>query len=146
MMNTVLTFFLNLRDGLPPKLEKAGDSVFIEQVKSRMASYLSLTPVGAAGSGAVAVLYGEAAAKQMYDALSAAFAADPKAAAHNSDISRLQCYHWLLTSDQLAALRKIATTSMARASHEAATRARKGRKTAASTDAQAAVASLFVRR
>ena len=133
---------MNLRDGLPPKIERAGDSAFIEQVKARMASYLSVLAAGSASSGAAPTLYGEAAAKKLYEAL----IGRPVSMVSSSDIARLLCYHWLLTAEQLAELRRIDNATMARAGQVANQRARRGRKAAVSTDAQAAVASLFVRR
>ena len=145
LMHSVLTFVLNLKDGIPPKLERAGDSPFIESVKGRLASYFSVLVPQAASSGAATTLYGEEAAKALYDTIANAFSDDPEEVV-SADIARLQCYHWLLTSDQLAELRKIATSTMARAGNAAATKARRSRRAAASTDSQAAVASLFQRR
>ena len=145
LMHSVLTFVLNLKDGIPPKLERAGDSPFIESVKGRLASYFSVLVPQAASSGAATTLYGEEAAKALYDTIAEAFSDDPEEVV-SADIARLQCYHWLLTSDQLAELRKIATSTMARAGNAAATKARRSRRAAASTDSQAAVASLFQRR
>ena len=99
----------------------------------------------AASSGAATTLYGEEAAKAFYDSITEAFSEDPEEVV-SADIAMLQLYHGVLTGDELAELRKIATSAMARAGNAAATKARRSRRAAASTDSQAAAASLFQRR
>ena len=81
----------------------------------------------------------------MYDIIANAFSDDPEEVV-SADIARLQCYHGVLTGDELSELRKIAISAMARAGNAAARKARRGRRAAASTDRQASVASLFQRR
>ena len=99
----------------------------------------------AASSGFATTLYGEEAAKAFYDSITEAFSEDPEDVV-SADIAMLQCYHGVLTGDELAELRKIAISAMARAGNAAARKARRGRRAAASTDRQASMASLFQRR
>ena len=58
----------------------------------------------------------------MYDIIANAFSDDPEEVV-SADIARLQCYHGVLTGDELWELRKIAISAMARSGNAAARKA-----------------------